>query len=117
MFIYQWVFIKFRHNEHQVDEAERRSRQLGFKQFTVKNTMRFIGENKFSVLDKDANILYYLEPPQDLDISPIDKQTVIEFKNSYKNIEIDCYAQQHREIYIDAHKNVFPLSEREDGCT
>ena len=104
----EWVFIKFKHNQHQVEEAQLRSRQLGFKHFTIKNTIRFVGENKFSVLDKNSNIVYYLEPPTDFTISPIDEQAVINFKQNYKEFEIDCYAKNNREVYIDAHKNLYP---------
>lgn len=104
----EWVFIKFKHNEHQVEEAERRSKELSFERFTVKNTVRFIGEDKFSVLDKGGNTVYYLEPPTNVQIVRIDKEAVSNFKNSYRTIEIDCYSQNNKEIYIDAHKNVFP---------
>jgi MoaA/NifB/PqqE/SkfB family radical SAM enzyme len=106
--IAEWVFIKFKHNEHQVEEAERRSKQLGFQRFTVKNTIRFIGENRFSVVDKDGNTLYYLEPPTTNQVTLIDADTIKNFNKWYKETEVDCYALSKKEIYIDAHKNVFP---------
>jgi MoaA/NifB/PqqE/SkfB family radical SAM enzyme len=104
----EWVFIKFKHNEHQVEEAEHRSKELGFERFTVKNTVRFIGEDKFSVLDKSGNTVYYLEPPTNVQIIRIDKEAVSNFRDNYRTIEIDCYSKNNKEIYIDAHKNVFP---------
>lgn len=104
----EWVFIKFKHNEHQVEEAERRSKELGFQRFTVKNTIRFIGENRFSVLDKEGNILYYLEPPTTNQVVLIDKETINNFKQWYEETKVDCYALSKKEIYIDAHKNIFP---------
>jgi len=106
--IAEWVFIKFKHNEHQVEEAERRSKELGFQRFTVKNTIRFIGENRFSVLDKEGNTLYYLEPPTTNQVVLIDKETISNFKQWYEETKVDCYALSKKEIYIDAHKNVFP---------
>jgi len=106
--IAEWVFIKFKHNEHQVEEAERRSKELGFCRFTVKNTIRFIGETKFSVFDKEGNTLYYLEPPTTNQVVLIDKSTIDNFKQWYAETKVDCYALSKREIYIDAHKNVFP---------
>jgi len=104
----EWVFIKFKHNEHQVEEAERRSKQLGFARFAVKNTIRFIGEPKFSVLDKNGEHKYYLEPPETNQVILIDRQAVENFNTWYKETEIECYAQVNKEIYIDAHRNLFP---------
>jgi len=106
--IAEWVFIKFKHNEHQVEEAERRSKELRFQQFTVKNTIRFIGENKFSVVDSAGNTLYYLEPPTNNKVILIDKETISNFKKWYSATNIECYVLGKKEIYIDAHKNVFP---------
>lgn len=106
--IAEWVFIKFKHNEHQVEEAEHRSKELGFQRFTVKNTIRFIGETKFSVLDKTGNHLYYLEPASNSHVTLIDAETIKNFRKWKEESQIDCYAKNHREIYIDAHRNVFP---------
>ena len=106
--IAEWVFIKFKHNEHQVEEAERRSKELGFQRFTVKNSIRFIGETKFSVLDKQGNTIYHLEPASTSHVSLIDADTIKNFKSWLFESRIDCYAKKHGEIYIDAHLNVFP---------
>jgi MoaA/NifB/PqqE/SkfB family radical SAM enzyme len=104
----EWVFIKFKHNEHQVEEAESRSKQLGFDRFTVKNTIRFIGEERFSVLDSEGNVQYYLEPPTANTIKFISMDKIKQFTEGYKDIEIDCYALKNKEVYIDAQKNMFP---------
>jgi MoaA/NifB/PqqE/SkfB family radical SAM enzyme len=106
--IAEWVFIKFKHNEHQVDEAERRSKELGFQRFAVKNTVRFIGENKFSVLDKEGNVLYYLEPPTTSHVVLLDKSAIEKFRSEYKEADVNCYVVSTKEIYIDAHRNLFP---------
>jgi organic radical activating enzyme len=37
----EWHFIMFRHNQHQVAEARRRAREMGFSAFTVIDTIRF----------------------------------------------------------------------------
>jgi MoaA/NifB/PqqE/SkfB family radical SAM enzyme len=37
----EWHFIIFRHNQHQIEEAFRLSRQMGFAQFTLIDTVRF----------------------------------------------------------------------------
>jgi sulfatase maturation enzyme AslB (radical SAM superfamily) len=38
--IAEWCFIKFKHNEHQENEARARANQSGFKYFTLKNVKR-----------------------------------------------------------------------------
>lgn len=104
----EWVFIKFKHNEHQTEEAERRSKELGFQRFTVKNTIRFIGETRFNVVDKNGDTVYYLEPPSNIEVTLIDADTIARFDEWYAETEVDCWALKKKEIYIDAHRNVFP---------
>ncbi len=43
----EWHFIIFKHNQHQVDEAYRLSREMGFAQFTLIDTIRFSGGPRF----------------------------------------------------------------------
>lgn len=104
----EWVFIKFKHNSHQVEEAERRSKELGFTRFTMKNTIRFTGEEKFSVVNSKGNHLYYLEPPEDNQVTPISLDTIDDFSKNYHSYSIDCYAKKHKEVYIDVHGKLFP---------
>lgn len=106
--IADWVFIKFKHNEHQVLEAERRSKEYGFKRFTVKNTTRFVAEKKFNVVDENNNTLYYLEPPTDNQVVFVDSNTIKNHRKILKEIKVECYVLGTKEIYIDAHKNVYP---------
>jgi MoaA/NifB/PqqE/SkfB family radical SAM enzyme len=103
----EWVFIKFKHNEHQVDEARQRARKLGFARFTVKNSTRFM-EPKFAVLDKQGETQYYLEPPSDNQVTLIDTTMIGKFRSWMTDTTINCYVQETKEIYIDAHKNLFP---------
>lgn len=44
----EWHFILFRHNEHQVEEALRRSKELGFRGFKLIDTIRFGGSGHFN---------------------------------------------------------------------
>jgi MoaA/NifB/PqqE/SkfB family radical SAM enzyme len=104
----EWVFIKFKHNEHQAKEAERRSKELGFSTFTMKNTNRFIGENRFSVVDKDGAHQYYLEPPTDNKVAEITKADIDHFMKNYQSCNIECYAKKHKEVYIDVHGRISP---------
>lgn len=102
-----WHFIRFKHNQHQVEDARKLSKKLGFKNFIVKETRRFVRDN-FPVLDKKGNLSYYLERPSDT-IVPIAKvETIKNYKSWPDSDKIYCYAKEEKEIYIDSGKIVFP---------
>lgn len=103
-----WCFIKFQHNEHQVDQARDLASKMNFECFTVKNSSRFMGDPNFDVRDKDGNVLYYLKPPSNNTIKFIDRSVIENYKTIVKQSEIDCYVKENKEIYIDAYKKVFP---------
>jgi MoaA/NifB/PqqE/SkfB family radical SAM enzyme len=102
-----WAFIKFKHNAHQVDEASTRSKKLGFKSFTLKNSIRFSNE-PFEVYHADRSVLYTIEPPDDNQVIFVDKDLVKNFQTWFDNTTPDCHVLKNKEIYIDAFKTVFP---------
>lgn len=104
----EWCFIKFKHNEHQVEEARKRAQDLGFSVFTEKNTSRFLGEPKFNVYDENGKTIYYLEQPKDSKTGFISKEIIKNYRNYLESAEIDCYVKKTKEIFIDAQKNIFP---------
>lgn len=106
--IAEWVFIKFKHNEHQVEQARLMAQQVGFQRFSVKNSIRFITGDKFEVLDKTGNVSYYLEPPSENKITFIDKNLINRIDSWLDDIEIDCYVQKNKEVYMNANKQLFP---------
>jgi MoaA/NifB/PqqE/SkfB family radical SAM enzyme len=104
----EWVFIKFKHNEHQVEEARQLAAELGFTTFTVKNSARFLLEPQFPVLNKQGETIYHLEPASTNQMVFIDKKVIENYKQVMSTMTIDCHAAREKEIYIDAYKNVFP---------
>jgi len=106
--IAEWVFIKFKHNEHQVEDARALAQKLGFKTFTVKNSSRFMLDSKHPVVDRQGRTVYYLEPATENKMTFITKSDVENYKDIVDSMEIDCLAKSSKEIYIDAYKNVFP---------
>lgn len=104
----EWVFIRFKHNEHQVDDARQLSKNLGFSKFTLKNSSRFIGEPKISVLDKHGNFTHHIEPASDTPMKFIDKKMIDSFSEIAEKSVIDCKVLQEKEIYIDAYKKLYP---------
>ncbi len=58
----EWHFIIFRHNQHQIEEAFRLSREMGFAQFTLIDTIRFSGGPRYPYRMPDGE-LRHLELP------------------------------------------------------
>jgi len=104
----EWAFIRFKHNENQVDEVREIASKLGFDSFTMKDSSRWLLEPKFNVLDKNGNTSYYLEPSQHSAIKIIDHSIVNQYREIIKSIDIDCYAKHSKEIYLDAYGHLFP---------
>ena len=66
--IAEWNYIVFKHNQHQLDEAESLSKKIGFKQINFRKTGRFLQQDSMTeidqwpVLDSDGNEEYIIEP-------------------------------------------------------
>lgn len=92
-----WEYLLFRHNEHQLDEAQHVAQAMGFKRFTVKRTDRFCA-SEFRVMDRSGDYAYSIHP------------TTIETsaKHDPATGPISCNMAQQRAIYISAEGLVFP---------
>jgi len=104
----EWVFIKFKHNEHQVIEAQDMSVKLGFKSFVLKNSSRFILEPKVKVVNRQDVLTHYIEPATETPLKFIDKKVIQAYKEIVSNSKINCKVQRDKEVYIDAYKNLYP---------
>ena len=104
----EWVYIKFKHNEHQVEEARALSEKLGFAEFNLKNSARFVGTTQLDVVDKTGEKLYYIEPPTDSKLTYIDASTLRNYKKIVADSQINCAVIKTKEIYIDAFMNMYP---------
>lgn len=103
----EWAYIKFEHNQHQVEDARKIADEVGFKSFTVKNTIRFL-EPDYPVYDKNGETKYYIKPPTDNVVKFVDKDIIRQFSTWYNSVEIDCQVKQNKEIYIDAFGHLYP---------
>jgi len=104
----EWVFIKFKHNEHQVEQAQLMATELGFQHFTLKNSSRFILEPSVKVVDRKGNTTHCIEPATDVPMKFIDKKVIDAYKAIVSNSVISCKAKHEKEIYIDAFGEVLP---------
>jgi MoaA/NifB/PqqE/SkfB family radical SAM enzyme len=103
-----WIFLLFKHNQHQAEEVEKRARELGFARFVARKSLRFDSSTKFKVFDKDRNITHYLEPADDHGLKFKDIEYSKNYEKSLNDVIINCPVLQNKEIYIDAWQRVYP---------
>jgi MoaA/NifB/PqqE/SkfB family radical SAM enzyme len=108
-----WQFITFKHNEHQVEEARDIAKLLGFKEFFVKPSHRFMLDELINKKHYGAdNIL--IEPPEDRGlVHPLIRMdrhvhNLTDWMNETNHSNIDCFAKHRGTIYIDYTKKLYP---------
>lgn len=106
--IAEWVFIRFKHNAHQVEQAREMATAYGFKSFVIKDSSRFLIDRKFPVLDSQGHVVNHLEPADESKIVFITKKDIDNYRSIVEQSEIDCYSLRIKEIYIDAKGHLFP---------
>jgi MoaA/NifB/PqqE/SkfB family radical SAM enzyme len=119
----QWNFIVFRHNQHQIQQAEDLSRSMGFESFLPRRTGRFFNANdatvfdRWPVLDRDGDVEYYLEPAdmpdwQNQSVQRIDfiKQQPGGWRGYHDTTPIRCDALLGNKVVITADGLVLPCN-------
>ena len=100
-----WQFIPFRHNEHQVKQAENLSKEMGFTNFKIKISHR-------DLLNQPQNEVNRVYPPDNIEYKHTGQK--LDFNNLDKTekyldiVEIKCYAAEIGNLYISAEGLVFP---------
>ena len=98
-----WHMLAFEHNEHQIDECKRLSKELGFHTFIVKHTARFPVE-KMPVIDDLGKPVYYIKPTQkSKTIMALSKNTIPK-----DHVDIKCKVQKESQLYVSAMGDVSP---------
>ncbi len=118
----EWDFLVFRHNEHQVESARKLAQDMGFKQFFVRKTGRFLSSGaletaeRFDVLDKKGQFEYWLEQPANPEyVNPAFgnleqvKQRYGEYQTYLDKVEINCkVAGGKGKMYLSAQGYALP---------
>jgi MoaA/NifB/PqqE/SkfB family radical SAM enzyme len=104
----EWAFIRFAHNAHEVSDAREIAMQLGFKNFVMKDSSRFLMTASFEVVDRNGLVVNTLSPAAESKITFINKKDIENYKSIVEHSIIECYALQNKEIYIDAFGLLFP---------
>lgn len=106
-----WQFILFEHNQHQIEEARVFASSLGFQDFIVKKTTRFVDKRHeyitmSPVIDKQK--IYFLRLPSDADLVNSGYSNFIAGVPDYRSIDINCVSRRSGIVYVGADGYVFP---------
>jgi MoaA/NifB/PqqE/SkfB family radical SAM enzyme len=115
-----WSYIVFKHNQHEVNAAIEKSKDLGFQDIIIKKTWRFLDKNhefqeKYPVYGPDGSIEYHLELPTNNHYLNENYQKIHFIKNKFQKISqyfksttITCHHKLIKKIFISAEGLVFP---------
>lgn len=104
----EWQFISFKHNEHQIEEARLTAKNLGFADFYVKPSHRFVMESLTGEPRVSCGVK--IEPPETNAhvLTFVPKFTFDEWHKSTDNSDISCAAKKNQSVYIEYTGRVFP---------
>lgn len=115
-----WDYITFKHNEHQVESARTLSESMGFSNFFVKRTGRFLNRkhvyhDSMPVYNKDGFIDYAISVPTNTEYLNTGYQQIQLIREKYNSLHeyaqktcISCNSELIKKIYIGADGFVFP---------
>mgnify|MGYP001014737856 FL=1 len=93
-----WEYLKFKHNEHQIEKAREMADSFGFE-IRFKNPNGFEGE-PMPARDKDYNIEYEIYPAKGIEINPIPAPTR-DFANKIDVLDYTDYKDRVESFYKD----------------
>ena len=108
-----WQYIVFKHNEHQVEEAEALAKSLGFEHFIFKRSNKFLVDDLFELTNQGGNGVKIEYPTQEQYVHPLifQRDRVSRIKEALTITEgspIACEAQQKKTCYVSAEGFFFP---------
>ena len=113
----RWDFLVFEHNQHQLETAKKLAKKLGFKQFQVKYTTRFLSEYFKGQTSKNSKQVYNRKKKTQYEIrsaqnSKFEKILKDKYQGSYQNFlnesPIDCKYKKRKVLFIDFSMRVYP---------
>lgn len=118
----EWDYLVFKHNQHQVAEAQELANAMGFAKFQVKSTSRFFDGKRgqtmpaYDVQNQQGTVTHALQP-SDLPeyVNPAlekDYHNVVEafgsVQNYWNTTDIECRTAAEKSIYVTAQGFIFP---------
>jgi MoaA/NifB/PqqE/SkfB family radical SAM enzyme len=105
-----WKMIKFDHNQHQIDDAEQRSKDYGFDKFQLEDH----GRSRGPVFDRKGNLVHVMgDWNGHTEISEIikfhgDSTKKYDYPQYDPNRKLHCFTKKNNSIYIAADGRVYP---------
>jgi len=103
-----WIMTRFDHNEHQLEEAERRAHELKFKNFLIRD----IGRNTSPIYNREGKRIFIMRSntgfPEQLTDNFIKYRINQESMTVTKKTQVSCEAFNTRSIFINASGIVKP---------
>jgi len=115
----QWNFIVFKHNEHQVEQAQQLGKEMGFHNVLIRKTGRFLNHTTLEEFPiwPVAKSNYTLQPPHNPEYRNQSMLFLPDLKQEYKNVKdyfdttpIKCDALTGRKVAINAEGVVLPCN-------
>jgi MoaA/NifB/PqqE/SkfB family radical SAM enzyme len=115
----RWDYLIFEHNQHQVNEAERLSKEWGFEKFTAKKTARFVDVNANKKDEHQAvnrngyQTIMIKKPAAEFQNAALKKQDALIEKYGtmdtyHDNVAISCKVKDTGNLFITAEGLVLP---------
>jgi sulfatase maturation enzyme AslB (radical SAM superfamily) len=107
-----WQFIPFKHNQHQITSARMISQTMGFRNFFLLASNRFMTEELFEKKSFGSDGKQLIPPMKEYQFNMFqddDRPTSdIKWATQAEKNCIKCQAQEDREIFIDVETHLFP---------
>ena len=114
----RWDFLVFEHNKHQLETTKKLAKKLGFIQFQVKYTTRFLSSHFVAKISKDSQWIYNKKKESRYEIKPAVNNNLFEqilkdkyqgsYSNFLNNTSIDCKYKNWQFLFIDFSMRVYP---------
>lgn len=104
----EWAFIEFKHNYHQIEEAERIAKNMGFAKFTAKYTARFADQDKKAEKTRKGNLIEDRDNNQNVKDKEEIKQTWNSFDEYVEKTPITCKYQRDKTVFVDMKMKLWP---------
>lgn len=105
-----WKMIKFDHNQHQIAQAQQRSKEYGFNEFRLEDH----GRNSGPVFDRKGNLVHVMGDwnahtnIEDIIAFHADKTKKYQYPAYDPNRKLSCFTKNCSSIYIAADGRVYP---------
>lgn len=105
-----WKMIKFDHNQHQITQAQQRSKEYGFYEFQLEDH----GRNSGPVFDRKGNLVHVMgDWKAHTNISEIidfhgSKENTFTYPQYDSKRKLSCFTKTANSIYIAADGRVYP---------